>query len=297
MPGFRVQSGRDGGAAMIIVLTVVAIIAALGSTAALLAANNLGSARSDRQGGVAENMSEAGVAQAIAYIRNAGVGRLVCSPSCNPASGQPDWGQGPNISGAGPNASIAADASYGHLVTRASGQQYRVWIERVAPLAPPTTKIGLYAIHSLGKFNGSASGTGTRILSVDVNVSPYTYPIGVFAHTVQAGGNGGIHYESLFSDSCIQGRQFETFQGTDAYYGVPAAAHSSDVIVSKQNDACTSSTSIHTASSGASLPCNTAYPDDTDHYGNALTAGGACYGHGYLNGSTWLTTGSSQCRV
>ena len=97
---------------------------------------------------------------------------------------------------------------------------------------------------------------------------------------------GGIHYESLFSDSCIQGRSKETFQGTDAYYGVPAAAHSSNYIVPKQNDSCTAGNSIHTSSA----PCNTSYPNDSDIAGGTLTSGDGCYGNGSLNGATWLTT-------
>ena len=262
---------------MLIVLTVVLIMTALGSTAALLASQNLTGAKLDRQSAIAENASEAGIAQAVAWVRANGVGSLSCSPSCVPASGQPDWGQGP-----------AAGASYGHLVTLPGGLSYRVWIEKQQALLPPASKIGRYAIHSTA-VTTSATSPVTRTVSQDMRVTPFDFPIGVFAHTVAAGGNGGIHYESMFSDSCIQGRSFESFQGIDAYYGVPAAAHSADAIVPKQNDACNQSNSIHTSSA-----CNTTYPNDSDAYGGPLMAGGGCYGNGTLNGSTWLTTSKEK---
>ena len=261
------------GAAMLIVLSVVLIMTALGSTAALLASRNLTGATLDRQSAVAENLSEAGIAQAVAWVRANGVGSLSCSPSCVPASGQPDWGQGPS---AGP--------SYGHLVTRPGGRSYRVWIEMVQALLPPSTQIGRYVIHSTA-VSTTTSSPVTRTVSQDMRVTPFKFPIGVFAHTVAAGGTGGVHYESLFSDSCIQGREFTTFEGVDAYYGVPAAAHSADAIVPKQNDACNQGQSIH-----GSAACDPNYPNDTDAYGGTLTVGSACYGKGNLKGSTWLTT-------
>ena len=290
----RITSARESGVALMTVLMVVAVTAALGLTATAMTVSNTRNATFDRQGGVAQNVSEAGVAQAVAWIRYYGVGTLSCSPSCNPANGQPDWGQGPNVNGAGPNTTIAANASYGHLVTLAGGQTFRVWIEKVAPFNPPTTKVGSYRVHSVGTFNGSGVATGVRSVTSDITVRPLMMPIGIFAHTVAAGGNGGIHYESLFSDSCIQGREKESFQGMDAYLGVPAAAHSSNYIVNGQNTQCTAANSIH-ATSACTLTTGSGSntqdtSNDTDKAGGALTAGDGCYGHGQLNGQTWLKT-------
>ena len=103
-------------------------------------------------------MSEAGVAQAVSWIRYYGVGTLSCSPNCNPANGQPDWGQGP-----------AAGANYGHLVTLPGGQTFRVWIEKVAPFNPPSTKIGVYRVHSVGTFSGTGVATGVRSVTADLH--------------------------------------------------------------------------------------------------------------------------------
>ena len=280
----RIRARGDAGSALIAVLMVMALLGALGVTVTVLSVHNSRNATFDRQGDVAQNVSEAGISQAIAWMRLNGTGTLACSPSCNPALLQPDWGQGPNVGGAGPNTAIAADASYGHLVVLPGGQQYRVWIEKVLPFSPPTNKTGVYTAHSVGAATTQAAGTGTRSVSADITVAPFQFPIGVFAHTVAAGGNGGIHYESLFSDSCIQGRQFETFQGIDRFYGIPAGAHSADAIVGKQNAACNQGNSIH-----QSAACNSSYPNDSDKYGGALAASG-CYGLGTFKGSPWLTT-------
>lgn len=282
----RRQLDSDAGIAMVVVLALTVVLGGIGATVALVATSNLAAVGLDRQSTTAQNVAEAGVAQGVAWLRTNGVGQLSCSPSCNPAAGQPDWGQGPHVDASGPNLTISQGASYGHLVTQADGTQFRVWIEVQSPLTPPSHKRGLYTVHSVGKFDGSASATGTRDVSQDLTVAPAAFPIGVFAHTVAAGGNGGLHYESLFSDSCIQGRSFETFQGVDQYYGVPAAAHSAGAIVPKQNDACTQGNSIHSAAA-----CNTTaeYRNDTDAFGGNVGST-VCGGNGTLNGAPWLTT-------
>ncbi len=276
----------DAGIAMVVVIALTVVLGGIGATIALVASSNLSAVGLDRQSTDAQNVAEAGIAQAVAWIRGNGVGRLTCSPSCNPAAGQPDWGQGPHLDAAGPNLGIALGAAYGHLITQADGTQVRVWIEKQSAFAPPAKKTGLYTVHAAGKARASAGATGTRDVTEDVTVKPADFPIGVFAHTVAAGGNGGINYESLFSDSCIQGRSFQTFQGIDQYYGVPAAAHSAGAIVPKQNDACTQSNSIHSSSA-----CNTTtqYLNDTDAFGGNVV-GTACGGNGTLNGAPWLTT-------
>lgn len=282
----RRRAGGDAGIAMVVVLALTVVLGGIGATIALVASSNLTAVGLDRQSTDAQNVAEAGVAQAVAWMRTNGVGKLICSPSCNPSAGQPDWGQGPHVDATGPNLSIPLGAAYGHLVTQSDGTQVRIWIEKQSSFAPPARKSGLYTVHAIGKALPSASATGTREVSADVTVRPADFPIGVFAHTVAAGGNGGIHYESLFSDACIQGRSFETFTGTDQYYGVPAAAHSSGAIVPKQNDACTQGNSIHSA--GA---CNSTmqYRNDTDAWGGNVV-GSVCGGNGTLNGSSWLTT-------
>jgi hypothetical protein len=55
---------------------VMALVAALTTTVATLAIRNLQSARLSQQGGVAVNAADAGVAQAVSYLRANGVRAL-----------------------------------------------------------------------------------------------------------------------------------------------------------------------------------------------------------------------------
>src|SRR5207248_10600951 len=150
---------------------------------------------------------------------------------------------------------------------------------------PPTTTLGPYTSDAAGTSSATATATGTRSLSVDVPVRPLQCPVGVFAHNVHNGGTGSIHYESEFSDSCIQGRQFINFLGTDAYYGIKSGAHAAGYTVEKQNDSCVASNSIHAAGT-----CNASYPYDSD-FGAGSLASTTCNGAGgSFKGSPWLTT-------
>ena len=265
----------DSGNAMLVVLMVTAVLTVLGTTGAALANNNMRNAGTDRSAGKALQVSEGGVAQAVAWLQFWGPNAISCSPSC-PAGGYNDWGKGPDPANPG--------APYGHTVTVGSAQ-YVVWIEKVSAFLPPATRTGLYTVHSVGKSQASAAASGRRGVSVDVTVKPFDFPIGVFARQVDAGGNGGVRYESLFSSNCISGRDKIGFTGIDAYYGVPAAAHSANYIGEKQNYNCQANSGIH-----ASGACNSSYPNDSDLGGGPLAAFPTCYAKGTLNGSPWLTT-------
>ena len=42
---------------------------------------------------------------------------------------------------------------------------------------------------------------------MDVKVTPYPFPIGVFAEALSGNGNVGVHYESIFTNGCMMNRQ------------------------------------------------------------------------------------------
>lgn len=280
----RVPRG-DHGNAILIVLMVTMVLTLLGTTAGVLAANNTQNAGLDRAAGTALQVSEGGVAQAMAWMQFWGPNSLACSPTCS-AGTYRDWGDGPDS---------PTDTSYGHTVNLGNGRQYVVWIERVSDYSPPATRTGLYTVHSIGRSKSASPTSGTRALSVDVTVKPFEFPIGVFARQVQAGGNGGIHNTSIFSSECIAGRNKIDFaNAVDAYYGVPAGAHAAKWIVTADNDSCTVGNSIHqaqpctlTIGTGSNVQVT---KNDSDAAGGTLTSGDGCRGNGTLNGSTWLTT-------
>lgn len=252
----RVRSGRAGageqGVALITVLLMLGALAALTSTVAVVTIDNLQNAHADRQGTSALGISEAGVAQALAYIRKEGVTGLACSPSCGATN---PWGDSTNPK---------------TVAVPGFNSVYKVWIEKLTALnvaavhvnGATVAPIGTYKVHSQGT-NGS--NPGTRNVSVEVDVTPFQFPIGVFAHTVSGGGNASVRKASVFSDGCITDRdKLGLVNGEiDQYLGIPTAAYSTKTIFDK-NGNCNTGKGIH--NSGASV-CSTAYPYDQDSEG------------------------------
>lgn len=271
-PLSRLRKGDDGSA-IILTMIVLAVLTGLGVTVFALSTNNLGNARRDRQASSALANSEAGVAQAISYIKNRGVGQLACAPNCNAAN---PWGE----------SAADGDVHPSMQVTLSSQEVYSVWIETIQPLQPRVA--GLYRVHSVGN---SGTGPGSRTVAVDVQVTPFDFPLAVFADSIQAGGNGAITTESMFSTGCIFKRdkiRFADLNGdgipdTDLVYGIPAAAHSSQYITDSQatGSSCAENDrdNIHAKVGGVDKPCNTNYPYDQDRQGGSL-AGTSCLGPG-----------------
>lgn len=272
---------RDDGSALIMTILVMAVLTGLGLTVFTLSTDNLGNSRRDRQATSALANSEAGVAQAIAYLKNRGTGQLLCAPNCGAANA---WGEEPGF------AETVDDGHPSHQVTMASGETYSVWIDTVQPVNAATGAAGLYTVHSVGN---SGTGPGSRTVEVDVEVAPFEFPLAVFADSVQAGGTGSIQTESLFSTGCIFKRGQITFVGNDPVYGIPAAAHSSQYITDSQanGSACAAddNKNIHKPSGSTPQPCNMTYRYDQDRQGGPL-ASTSCLGAGGAYPQTSLIT-------
>jgi hypothetical protein len=245
---------RDDGSAMIVTLLVLAVLTALAATVASVTVNNLGSSVKSQQAGAALNAADAGIAQAMDYLPF-GIGELRCSPNCaaNP------WGN--------------QDAPATATIAGTAGQAYTVWIEPVAPF--PANDPGKYRIHAIGTANGSAR----RVIDADVQVTRTTIPLGIFARTIDGGGNVDIENQSIFSTGCVYSRSKLAISGMDAAYGIPAGVHTSQIITDSQGTGqyCpTTSKPIHAAGT-ATEKCNPDYPHDQDRLGGNL-AGTSCSG-------------------
>lgn len=255
-PGPR-TTARDVGSAMILTLMVMVLVTALSSTVAVVTINNLQASSRAQQAGIALNAADAGVAQALSYLRNNGVRGLRCSPACttNP------WGNSTNPAS----------------VTTAGvpGQAYKVWIEK-AP--PPLNEPEVYRIHSTGTV-----GEAKRVVTADVRMTITEVPKGVFARTINGGGDASVARESIFSTGCVYNREkIEMVTGEiDAAYGIPIAVHSSQVITESNGTGqyCpTTRRPIHDPSlTGPARNCKAAYPYDQDRLGGGnLGTTGAC---------------------
>lgn len=263
MQAGRVSTGpcrRDSGSAMILTLMVMAIVTALATTVAVVTINNLQGSWRSRQAGSALNSADAGVAQALAYLRNNGVRNLRCSPTC----GSNPWG----------NRNAPASVT----IAGTAGQRYAVWIEVLTAFPNPAGDPGLYRIHSTGTAGGAAS----RLVTADVAVTTTDVPKGIFARTINGGGDASIARESIFSTGCVYNRsKIEMVPGEmDLAYGIPIGVHSSQIITDSNGTGqyCpTTNRPIHRTGSGNNTPrpCNTAYPHDQDRLGGNL-AGTSC---------------------
>ena len=243
---------EDSGSAMILTLMVMALVTALATTVAVVTINNLQSSWRAQRAGAAVNAADAGIAQAISYLRSSGVRDLRCSPTCtaNP------WG----------NRTSPAQVS----VTGLAGQAYTAWIE---PAPPPASNPNVYRIHSTGTAGGAAS----RAVTADVLVTTTQIPKGVFARTVNGGGTATVRRESIFSTGCVYNRSKITMSSIDLAYGIPAAVHSSQIITDSNGtgEYCPDTNRpIHLtgAKNATPQPCNTAYPYDQDKFGGSLSA-------------------------
>jgi hypothetical protein len=247
---------------------------------AVVAINNLSASRSAAQAVAALGAADAGIAQAMAHLRNAGVRDLRCS-TVDPAADATDcaqaWGSGNPV-----QVSVAGRA----------GQAYRVWIQAVAPF--PANDPGTYRIHS----RGTAAGEARRDVQTDVTVTTTKVPKGIFARTINGGGDASVARESIFSTGCVYNRSKIQMSGTDVAYGIPVAVHSSQIITDSNGTGqyCpTTIKPIHRTGPGnnTARPCNTTYPYDQDRLGGSLvgtpcegtqTGHPAYYGQKDLNG-------------
>lgn len=247
----------DTGIALITVVIMLALVSALTLTLAVVTINNLTSARLSQQAGAALNASDAGVAQAVTYLRENGTGTInKCSPTC---TGEP-WGNKDNP------ATVTVPGK--------AGQSFKVWIEPLVRY--PANKTGFYRIHS----TGTAGGPAGRTIEVDAEVTGLKIPLGVMAESVNGGGNSAVHRQSIFSTGCVYRRDKIEFDGIDLAYGIPAAVHTSQII---SNDVGSGKycpgmkKPIHaTTGTPADRYCNIQFPYDQDRNGGPLN-GTSCY--------------------
>ncbi|GAC1323689.1 MAG: hypothetical protein NVSMB13_03970 [Mycobacteriales bacterium] len=244
--------GDDAGVALITVLLLMAVLAALGSTVAVMTVNNTNNASADRQAGAAMNVSEAGIAAAIGYIRNYGTGSLPCTA----ATVTPCWGDSAN-----PQV-VSAPGAAGAVTN------FRVWIETVSALQlTGSGSPGTYRVHSTGT---TGSNPGTRLTAVDLQVDNCKYPLGVFAHVVNPGGTGGVYGESIYTDGCVFKRSKINFTNPiDLVTGVHTGVHSTKVITDSQGTGSNCPANDFKAIHAAGV-CNTTYAYDQDSLGGPL---------------------------
>jgi hypothetical protein len=239
----------DRGSAMILAMTLILLVTVLVGTSVSLGIADLHGSSQAQDAGVALDAAEAGVAQAISFVRANGTRTIRCQPGCaNP------W------SSASP---VSADVK--------GGGHWSAWMK---PLSVGNGNDGdRYLVHS----TGTAGGPAQRILETEITVTPFGLPQALFGRTINVGGTADMSAISMFSTGCVYKRDHvTTANSVDLAYNVPAAVHSSQIITTSQGSGqyCPSTNKpIHGGLNalGVSLtPCNASYPYDQDRFGGSL---------------------------
>jgi hypothetical protein len=303
----RLRRDEDG-LGIVTVVFLAAVLTALIITAVAVTTSNMDNTRRDRQALSSLATSEAGVSQAVMYLRGGSLQKLDCM---EPLPGDPPAGTCTSAtqgwtSAANPK-QVRVDGVAGACTTGANC--FKVWIGTIKPYVPncPERRIpsigtcsGIYRIHSTGLAD---SGPSARAVDVDVQVTPYPFPIGVFAESFSGNGTPGIHSESVFTNGCIKNRQDDSKNGSgfqfewdstnnrpvmDLVYDQPSAAHAT-------GDISTSNNSCGSGSGGAPIhntvqKCNATFPWDQSGSGGDLS-GTPCNGlYKRADGSFYPTT-------
>ncbi len=289
-----VRRDEDQGMALVTALLVSLILLGFGGVVTTLGVNNLRNANRDRQAGSSLGAGDAGIAAAVEHLRSNGVGGLAC-PDANPAScaGNPAGWSNPN------SPALVALDSAGVGCNAGNNNCAKVWIGVVQAFAPPSVKTGTYNIHSEGLYG---PGPGARKLVATVKVTPDAFPIGVFGQTVSGNGGTAVYTESLFTTDCVSpidtgSGNGTRFTGLDAFWGQPAAAHTTTHISSAvhcgNNGYITSGSPSNPSPSTANCPNNAALNSAQSGDGGlvSITTGAQCY-HTYQRADgSWYPDG------
>jgi hypothetical protein len=246
---------------------VMALVAALTTTVATLAIRNLQSARLSQQGGVAVNAADAGVAQAVSYLRANGVRALALCAATDHDPRTAKFDKGFDLA---TQDCVANPANATNLpnANRVPGQPYSVVI--VTRVAYPTNGVGSYTVYS----KGVGAERAARLVAADITVTGGGAPRGssILGNAILGSGNVTVN-QSVFTTGCVYNRRSITMNTTarDAY-GLPPAFHSAQIITDDNGSSTNcvrTSKAIH--NSGA---CALSEPFDQDALGGSLAATG-----------------------
>ena len=187
----------DAGIGVITVILVVAVLTAFLITATTMTVNNLTSTKRDRQAlsALGDVRGRRRPGDPVPAQRQPGA--LTClEPAAGAAPGRPAPGPG-RAGSARPTphrcSSTAPRAPASPATASRSGSARSSRTCRTAPAdtpSPPVACFGIYRVHSTGL---AGWGPSARKLAVDVQVTPYPFPIGVFAEALSGNGNVGVH--------------------------------------------------------------------------------------------------------
>lgn len=235
----RRRLSDETGMGMIVVILMIVVAAALGTTVAVAGISGLKNATRDRAAAAAQATSDAGVAEAVGYIRSHSIGLMTCSEPLNPSSSSWQTAAGCTTPGwTDPTSPEIVSGGSTHVGGSCQAGQncWEVWIGTLQTYSPGTENSSgtgpnpatpaVLRIHSVG-FSGV--GPGARSVDVDVTAAPANFPIGVYGNSVtEHSAASYVQAESIFTEGNITVKC--GLEGWDPQYNMPAAIHSAGTI-------------------------------------------------------------------
>lgn len=266
---------RDEGSAIIMVLMVLMLLTALGATLAAVTLSNLQGARRSDEATRVLSAAEAGVSQAVTFMRQNGVASLRCRDLDGGTTASPSW------SSECAN-SYGRDQPIGPATPAPGGARFSVWVEEQTRFRASSPAEGVYVVHSTGTLDGSPHADcqgvegACRSITAEVVVTNFGFGTGVYAKSIlgNSSGNATITNQSIFTTGCfpMRGRASLVINGFDAAHGIPAGVHTSGIIVDGPASGCDKdANSIH-----AGGACNPSFPYDQDKLGGSID-GTSCW--------------------
>lgn len=257
---------EDEGSAIIMVLVALMLLTALGATLTAVTLSNLQGARRSDEATRVLSAAEAGVSQAVTFMRQNGVSTLRCRNVAT--SDAPSW-----LDCATP---YGSDQPVGPATASPGGARFSVWVEEQTRFLASSPAEGVYVVHSTGTLDDSPHADcqgvvgACRSVTAQVVVTNFGFGTGVYGKSIlgNSSGNATIKNQSIFTTGCfpMRGRGSLLIEGFDAAHGIPAGVHTSGIIVDGPASGCDNNAkSIHAAD-----PCNEKFPYDQDSQGGLL---------------------------
>lgn len=204
--------GTQRGVAMVTVLLVGAALTVVGSTATFVTIRELRQGTADGKAAAALAYAEAGVDRFFLEIRRGvdlnfnRIFRAGCEDTDYSSTTLTPWLIESGLIG---NGSYRATLEVVDCAARP--------FDGGSPAKPDPSGTLIARIRSVGQ-HPAVNPTARRVIEQDVEITALGLPVGIFADSVDANGNGNMLSISLVSPGDVHGRDKMGFQGLDPYY-------------------------------------------------------------------------------
>lgn len=288
------ERADERGLAMVTVMLVILVVTAFASMVTYVAANGLHRAAQDESAAAAGAISDAGVAEALAYIRSHNPGSFTVltgassssSPGCPETS--PSGAYGGCTSNPWTDPTAPQTVAGGQVSTSGScgsSSCYLVWIGTVQNYVPASGQPGQPgatpaqpAVLDINSLGYAGVGQAAHKVTAQVTVQPESFPFGVFGNQFSMNSSHPPAGESMFINGDATLKCPPT--GVDLAYNIPAAVHATGSITYATGGSCPTSRPSGTAPVDCQTSGGTPIdPFDQDGAGEDFASTSPCYNY------------------